>query len=218
MIRLICLFIMFTGFVFSQKKEAFVGKLVYSVQIADTAFQKFIPATQMVVYTNDTIIRIENVTDQLGKQVIIKHMELNKSYLLLETPIDNFAIQTDHSDSLFRKKESKYTFEKKWFKKKVGGVRANKLLVSHPDFKEPKEYLYLKKYSPKYINTFEDFPGLPVHYYIITMDGVYEYKLISIEEMVPPKDLFGIPSDYKRVTFNEFLDIMLQFQGGEETE
>jgi len=209
---------MFTGFVFSQKKEAFVGKLVYSVQIADTAFQKFIPATQMVVYTNDTIIRIENVTDQLGKQVIIKHMELNKSYLLLETPIDNFAIQTDHSDSLFRKKESKYTFEKKWFKKKVGGVRANKLLVSHPDFKEPKEYLYLKKYSPKYINTFEDFPGLPVHYYIITMDGVYEYKLISIEEMVPPKDLFGIPSDYKRVTFNEFLDIMLQFQGGEETE
>jgi hypothetical protein len=218
MIRLSFFFILFTSFVFSQKKEAFVGKLVYSVQITDTAFQKFIPATQMVVYTNDTITRIENVTDQLGKQAIIKHMELNKSYLLLETPIDNFAIQTDHTDSLFRKKESKYTFEKKWFKKKVGGVRANRLLVSHPDFKEPKEYLYLKKYSPKYINTFEDFPGLPVHYYIITMDGVYEYKLISMEEMVPPKDLFGVPSDYKRVTFNEFLDIMLQLQGGGEEE
>ncbi|MDP4637895.1 MAG: hypothetical protein NWS40_05675 [Crocinitomicaceae bacterium] len=218
MIRLSFFFILFTSFVFSQKKEAFVGKLVYSVQITDTAFQKFIPATQMVVYTNDTITRIENVTDQLGKQAIIKHMELNKSYLLLETPIDNFAIQTDHTDSLFRKKESKYTFEKKWFKKKVGGVRANRLLVSHPDFKEPKEYLYLKKYSPKYINTFEDFPGLPVHYYIITMDGVYEYKLISIEEMLPPKDLFGVPSNYKRVTFNEFLDIMLQLQGGGEGE
>ena len=218
MIRLSFFFILFTSFVFSQKKEAFVGKLVYSVQITDTAFQKFIPATQMVVYTNDTITRIENVTDQLGKQAIIKHMELNKSYLLLETPIDNFAIQTDHTDSLFRKKESKYTFEKKWLKKKVGGVRANRLLVSHPDFKEPKEYLYLKKYSPKYINTFEDFPGLPVHYYIITMDGVYEYKLISMEEMLPPKDLFGVPSDYKRVTFNEFLDIMLQLQGGGEEE
>jgi hypothetical protein len=218
MIRLSFFFILFTSFVFSQKKEAFVGKLVYSVQITDTAFKKFIPATQMVVYTNDTITRIENVTDQLGKQSIIKHMELNKSYLLLETPIDNYAIQTDHTDSLFRKKESKYTFEKKWFKKKVGGVRANRLLVSHPDFKEPKEYLYLKKYSPKYINTFEDFPGLPVHYYIITMDGVYEYKLISKEEMLPPKDLFGVPSDYKRVTFNEFLDIMLQLQGGGEEE
>lgn len=218
MIRLSFFFILFTSFVFSQKKEAFVGKLVYSVQITDTAFQKFIPATQMVVYTNDTITRIENVTDQLGKQAIIKHMELNKSYLLLETPIDNFAIQTDHTDSLFRKKESKYTFEKKWLKKKVGGIRANRLLVSHPDFKEPKEYLYLKKYSPKYINTFEDFPGLPVHYYIITMDGVYEYKLISIEEMLPPKDLFGVPSNYKRVTFNEFLDIMLQLQGGGEGE
>lgn len=218
MIRLSFFFILFTSFVFSQKKEAFVGKLVYSVQITDTAFQKFIPATQMVVYTNDTITRIENVTDQLGKQAIIKHMELNKSYLLLETPIDNFAIQTDHTDSLFRKKESKYTFEKKWLKKKVGGIRANRLLVSHPDFKEPKEYLYLKKYSPKYINTFEDFPGLPVHYYIITMDGVYEYKLISIEEMLPPKDLFGVPSNYKRVTFNEFLDIMLQLQGGGEEE
>ena len=76
----------------------------------------------------------------------------------------------------------------------------------------------MKKYSPKYINTFEDFPGLPVHYYIITMDGVYEYKLISIEEMLPSKDLFGVPSNYKRVTFNEFLDIMLQLQGGGEGE
>jgi len=39
-----------------------------------------------------------------------------------------------------------------------------------------------------------------------------------MEEILPPKDLFGVPSDYKRVTFNEFLDIMLQLQGGGEEE
>jgi hypothetical protein len=80
--------------------------------------------------------------------------------------------------------------------------------------KTERQFLYLKDYSPKYINTFEDFPGLPVHYFIISVDGVYEYKLLSMEEFLPSKDLFGIPSDYKRVTLDEFMDHILKVQGG----
>lgn len=214
MIRtLFILTLLISNSVFAQKHEPFVGKLVYKIQISDTNLREMIPPRQMVVYTNDTITRIENETDQLGKQVIIKHMGLNKSYLLVNAPNGNYAIKTDHGvDSI----KSKYTFEKKLFKKKIAGVKANKLLVNHPDLKAPRKFLYLKKYSPKYINTFMELPGLPVHYFIITVDGVYEYTLTSIDFNVPNKDLFGIPSDYKKVTFDEFVDEVLMPPGSEE--
>jgi len=209
---LLCCIALFSGMLHAQEKQPFYGKLVYSVQIADTAFNQLFRPRTMVVYTNDTIIRIENESDQLGKQVIIKHLGLNKSYLLLQTPDQNFAIQTDHSSE--QKKVSKYAFKKKCFKRKIAGKKANRLEVHHPDMKTERQFLYLKDYSPKYINTFEDFPGLPVHYFIISVDGVYEYKLLSMEEFLPSKDLFGIPSDYKRVTLDEFMDHILKVQGG----
>jgi hypothetical protein len=197
--------------------EQFSGKLIYSISITDTSLQRMIPSRQMVIYTNDTLIRIENETDQLGKQVIIKHLILNKSYLLLSTPMNNYAIQTDHNDG----KEIKYpySFKFKKGKRKILGMKAKWLMVSHENFSEPIEFLYLPHLSPKYINTLENFPGLPVLYYISSVDGTYEYRLISIEKSAPNHDLFGIPSDYKRVTFDNFLNEMLNYQQqGEEME
>ncbi len=190
--------------------EKFSGKLVYSVTITDTSLLALIPPREMVIYTNDTLIRIENETDQLGKQVIIKHLILNKSYLLLSTPINNYAIQTDHNDG----KEIKYpySFTTKRGKRKIAGMKAKKLMVSHENFESPVEFLFLPNYSPKYINTLENFPGLPVLYYISSVDGTYEYRLISMEQNTPEHDLFGIPSDFKRVTFDDFLNEMLQYQ------
>ena len=197
--------------------EQFSGKLIYSIRITDTSLQRMIPCRQMVIYTNDTLIRIENETDQLGKQVIIKHLTLNKSYLLLNTPMNNYAIQTDHNDG----KEIKYpySFTSKRGKRKFLGIKAKRLMVSHENFLEPIEFLYLPLFSPKYINTLENFPGLPVLYYISSVDGTYEFRLISIEKSTPNHDLFGIPSDYKRVTFDNFLNEMLNYQQqGEEME
>jgi len=190
--------------------EPFSGKLVYSIRIMDTSLQRMIPTKQMNIYTNDTLIRIENETDQLGKQVIIKHLTLNKSYLLLNTPITNYAIQTDHNDG----KEDKYpySYKAKRGKRKIVGLKAKRLVVSHENFMEPIEFLYLPQFSQKYINTLENFPGLPVLYYISTIDGIYEYRLISIETFTPNHDLFGIPSDYKKVSFDTFLNGMLQMQ------
>lgn len=207
MFRILLLFLFISSSVLAQKQKPFTGKLVYTIEFADTNFRELIPSSKMVVYTNDTLIRIENQTDQIGKQVLIKHLTLNKSYLLLETPIGNFAIQTDHSNDTI---PSRYTFEKKLFKRKIAGVRANRLLVNHPEMKQEREYLYSKNYSPKYLNNFNHFPGLPLHYFIINVDGVYEYKLESMEVMLLPKDLFGIPSDFKKISYSEFLDLMIQ--------
>lgn len=197
-----------------QKHVPFSGKLVYSIQITDTSLQKYIPVKQMVIYSNDTLLRIENETDQLGKQVIIKHMVLNKSYLLLKTPIANYAIQADHSHEKID--TFPYTYKKKWGKRTVCGMKANRLKVSNVNFSEKMEFLYFKKTSQKYVNAFENFPGLPVQYYVSTPDGIYEYKLVFMEESLPEKDLFGIPSDYKKVTFDQFMDEIMQLQMQQE--
>jgi len=210
MLRHLIFIVLFPVALYAQKRVPFTGKLVYKITIADTAFVELVPTSYMTILTNDTVTRIENETDQLGKQALIKHMELNKSYLLIETPIDNFAIKTDLNK--VEESDSKYTFKKKHFKRKIAGLKARRLEVNHPDFKEPKEYLYLKKYSPKYLNNFLDFPGLPVLFYIITVDGVYKYELQNLEEYLPEKDLFGVPSDYKKVDFAEFLEIILQYE------
>jgi hypothetical protein len=39
---------------------------------------------------------------------------------------------------------------------------------------------------------------------------------VSIEEMNPEKDLFGIPSDYKKVTFDQFMDEIMNFKQEQE--
>lgn len=211
--RILLAFLCIWSWTVSQEFKPFTGKMTYTIQMADTSLRELIPTSKMTVYTNDTLIRIENETDQIGKQILIKHLTLNKSYLLLETPLGKFAIQTDHANDTLL---SRYSFQKKSFKRMIAGIRANRLVVSHADMYAPREFLYLKKYSPKYLNNFNNFPGLPVHYYIVSIDGIYEYTLSSMEHMLPEKDLFGIPSDYKRISYNDFVDLMTKVQ--ENTE
>jgi hypothetical protein len=124
--------------------------------------------------------------------------------------VNNYAIQTDHNDD--NEVKYPYSYTSKWGKHKIQGMKAKRLMVSHENFKEPLEFWYFPKFSPKYINTLENFPGLPLLYYISSVDGTYVYRLISIESYTPNHDLFGIPSDYKRVTFDDFLNETLQYQ------
>jgi hypothetical protein len=201
---------LFTVNTFSQNHKPFQGKLVYSVEMADTAMQKMIPARTMVIYTNDTIVRIENETNQLGKQIIIKHTVLNKSILLLSSGDKNYAIQTNlnkKSDSTSLKpSESKYIYKKKFGRKKIVNKKANRMTIQLKGQKKQIEILYFKDYSTKYIDAYNEIPGLPVRYYIQTEDGIVVYTLIQMENKTINRDLFGIPSDYKRVTFDQFLD------------
>jgi hypothetical protein len=192
-------------------KSPFVGTLTYKITICDTALQKFVPTRYMRIHSDDTLTRIENESDRLGLQVVIKHMQLNKSYLLLQTPFGKYAIQTDHNQS---KQDSvlPYSFKKKFGKKKICGLKATKTSVRHKGFADPMVFYCVKKYSPKYLNTFENAPGLPVIYYIPTNDGMYKYELIEVELRKPAHDLFGIPSDFERVTFDQFMEEVMKTQ------
>lgn len=193
------------------QKGSYTGMLEYKITIRDTSLRKIIPDQTMIVYSNDTITRKENDTEALGKQVEIHHMELNKSYILLNGPWGKYAIQNDLNnpdkpDTI----PSKYSFgKKKWFKTKILGRKAKRIMVSHPNFEEPIEFLYLKKLNNKYLGNFDDAPGLLVKYSVSTVDGIYDYELVKISEYTPNRDLFGIPSDYLKVTIEEFMDVYL---------
>ncbi|XOV68294.1 MAG: hypothetical protein ACFHU9_03770 [Fluviicola sp.] len=195
---------------FGQKeKKPFTGMLEYNIVMRDTALRKLVPANAMRLYTNDTLTRMENFSPQLGSQTTIRHMKLNKSYLLLTVRDSmNFAIKTDLNKADTGQITSKYTYEKKCFKKKHLGMRANRMLVNHPDFEEPIEFLYLKKYSREYLNNFEGIPGLLIKYSVATPDGVIDYELVQKRDYMPNRDLFGVPADYRKVTFDEFMDFM----------
>ena len=191
-----------------KNQKPFIGLLEYKISARDTALREMLPSYPMVIYSNDTIIRKTNFTDQLGVQVVIQHMSMNKSYLLLEAKQGKYAIQTDLNKNKSDTVSSKYTFKKKWFKKRILGTKAKRVLASHPDFKEPIEFLYYKKISNKYNSIFEEIPGLPVKYSVTTPDGILDYQLVKITEYSPDRNLFGIPSDYQRVSFDEFLKIV----------
>jgi len=195
---------------YAQKQIPFTGMLEYRITSTDTSNNTTAPVNKMFVYTNDTITRTENFTRQLGQQVAIRHIEKQKSYLLLVTDLGKFAIQTDHSKSDTIQKEPLYVFQRKWFKRKIAGQKANRILVSHPGFQEPIEFLYLKNRSNKYLNIHTEIPGLLLKYSIQTTNGTLNYELVTFQEYTPNNDLFGIPSDFDKISFDDFLTQLIK--------
>lgn len=193
-------------------QKPFTGMLEYSITARDTNFRQLYPENKMIIYTNDTIVRQVNFTQHLGEQVTIRHMKKNKSYLLLNTDYGKFAIQSDLNklagDSI--PKPSKYHFQKKGGSKKYLGMKLKRYMVTHEETQEQYEFWYNKKMEGKYNSAFEELPGFPVIYTVVTPDVVLDYKLTKISPYTPDRDLFGIPSDYERISFDDFLDKILQ--------
>ena len=212
-----------TSFGQSKKTKTFVGMLEYKISVRDSSLKELVPDNKMIVYTNDTIVRVENFTQNLGNQVAIKHMLLDKSYLLLDTEFGNFAIQMDETEDQKQKQASdtttsemdKFVFEKKCGKTRMLGRKMNRLMVSHPEFDEAIEFLYLKGYSSDVINAYPKINGIPTKYSVITPDAIFDYTLVKMSEYTPEHDLFGIPSDFERISFDDFMDKLIEAKGAQ---
>ncbi|TNE55245.1 MAG: hypothetical protein EP338_04590 [Bacteroidetes bacterium] len=188
----------------AQKYKPFSGRFRYEVSFVDSLRGPQPLTSYMTVFTNDTLVRVESETVQLGKQIMIRHLILKKYYLLLEIDGQKFAIQhLDESDS---SKQASYQFKKRWGSKQFAGQKAKKMEVTRSSGGSTQTVYYLKKISPKYTGAISGIPGLPVSYQIQTENGLYTYKLLEWEEKAMDKDLFGIPSDYKRVSFEQFIE------------
>jgi hypothetical protein len=192
----------------SQKGEHFTGRLTYTYQTVDTNTRKMFPERTMTVYVNDSMLRVENRTPDLGQQVMIKHRILKKSYLLLDTPQGKFALQS--SDDVVAADSTKYTWKKKNGCLKVCDKKAKKLIVTERKTGITQSWYYFKNLSSDHVNGFDYLPGLPVLYYVEGEEGLLKYELTSMEAMPLERDIFGIPNDFRRVTFDEFIRIMTE--------
>lgn len=192
---------------YAQTYVPFQGKLIYQVDFTDSVSKKMAPTTFMTIYTNDTLVRLETESDKMGKQVTIRHLTLNKYYILLNVNGEKFAIQHQAAADTAA---SKYSFDKKCGSKRFDGKKAKKVQVMALGFSHPLTMYYFKGISPKYIEAIKGIPGLPAEYFIQTEDGMYRYKLVEFSEEEVDRNLFGIPSDYQKVTFDEFMNKMMQ--------
>jgi hypothetical protein len=193
------LLIAFSGF--SQTK--FSGVLKYKATVMAPDTNAVWKSWNVTLYTNDTVVRLETETQQFGVQVYIRNMSLNKAYLLLELDGNRYAIQTDLSKKTDSIKKT-YTVKKKMGSKKIAGLKAQKYFVK--DENTDGYYCYFsKKLGNKYLQVYPEVKGLALDYYIPSQDGLIHYELIEKRDEPVNRDLFGIPSDYKRISFEEFM-------------
>lgn len=188
-----------------QSQNAFSGKIVYKVEMLDTAVQQLIDARDMVLFTNDTLSRVELMNDALGEQVTIKHLSLKKSYILMTMVGKKLAIQTTSADDTV--KTEPYVFKYHLFgKKKINGHILKKVTVYREDLGQKKVCWYFKDIRPDLMEMYPGIIGLPADFYVGTVDGIVHYSLQSIENKAVEKDLFGIPSDYEKISLLDFLN------------
>lgn len=189
----------FSGF----SQSGFSGILKYKASVMAPDTNAVWKSWRITLYTNDTVVRVETETEQFGVQVYIRNMSLNKAYLLLELDGNKYAIQTDLSkktDSIAKS----YTVKKKRGSKRIAGLKAKKYLVK--DENTEGFYCYFStKLSNKYLQVYPEVKGLALDYYIPSQDGLIHYELTEKKEQQVNRDLFGIPSDYKRISFEEFM-------------
>lgn len=188
------------------------GMFLYKASVSSPDSASVLKQWAVRVYTNDTIVRVETETDNMGQQVYIRHMELDKAYLLIGYNGKNYAIQTDLAEN--RTKDTvgpRYTVKRKFGGKKVAGYRCRKYYVLDRGRSEGYYCYFAKQFSNKYLEVYPEVPNLAADYYLPSQDGLIHYELQNFTPELLSRDLFGIPSDYKRITFEEFIHL---FPGG----
>jgi GLPGLI family protein len=203
-LTLVLIIIFSFQYVFSQKNDVFSGELTYEIERVD---KKDTNRTFMIIYAKDSLLKVVNFNSNSGKQQLIKHLRLNRSYILLETPKQNFAVRTN--EHLVIDSIENYTFKKQMGTRKIAGIKVKKLSVKHKEISEDLTFYYTKSIFSKYANIYKNLPGLPLLFYVPTADGLLKYTLKELKYNNPPLDLFMIPQGYEIISFEEFTNKFL---------
>ena len=125
---------------FSQNKGSFSGELTYEIERVD---KKDSIRSFMIIYAKDSLLRVVNFNSISGKQELIKHLRLNRSFLLVELDQQNFAVRTN--EHLIKDTIQNYTFKKQMGTRKIAGIKVKKLSVKHKEIYK-KHFFKICKY------------------------------------------------------------------------
>ncbi|RFC53335.1 hypothetical protein [Brumimicrobium aurantiacum] len=203
------IFIFLTLFLFAcstQKHQPsnFEGKLIYSISSKMNNPNENDSINHQIVYAKDSMLRIDSYTP-IGKQIYIKHIPKNKAYILMDLGTEKVAIQTIQDTT---SNSDRYLFEKKIGKDKFAGRKAKRIEVTDTAYDTTIIMNYLPEIPAKYSTAIEGMPGLPVNYSLYSNGLWLKYSLNTIEEKELNIDLFGIPSDHRIITLDEFIEII----------
>ena len=73
-------FLLFNLVAISQKTRVFNGELLYEIERVSP--KDSLPG-KMLIYAKDSLQRVINFSSSIGKQEVIKHLRLNRSYVLV---------------------------------------------------------------------------------------------------------------------------------------
>jgi hypothetical protein len=193
-------FLLISLIVNAQKTRVFNGELLYDIERLSP--KDSIPG-KMLIYAKDSLQRVVNFSSTLGKQEMIKHLRLNRSYVLITTTKGDYAIKTDFN--VKKDTTESYTFKKKFGSKRIAGIKAKRVSVSLSGVDNKFIFYYYPKIDAKYSGAYHKLPGLVVEYYVASENGLFKYTLNSIQYSQPPLGLFMIPENYKKVSLEEFM-------------
>lgn len=184
--------------------EKFEGKIIYKMNSIFLNPDDPDSMNYQIVYAQDTMLRVESYTP-IGKQIYIKHIPRNRAYILMDLFYEKLAIQTIPEES---PNAGKYSFEEVKGSKKIAGRKAKNIKVGLPDTDTTIVMSYYQNISSDYSEALPGIPGLPAKYTIFSGGEYIEYEIVSIEERIIDRDLFGIPSDHRIITMKEFMELI----------
>ena len=206
MLRTFVILLMISSGIHSQNMtyKPFSGALTYKVELLDSTLKKGAFQYYMRVYTNDTIVRTETESMFFGKQILIKHLKLNKQYLLLTLDNKKYAIQQTIPIDTF---PSRYSFEIKPKYKKFAKKKSQLVITQIKNLPYKFNTYFSSELNPIYLDILKGLKGLPTQYYLQSDDGILKYTLIEFEETKLPITTFLFSKDYLKITFEEFVKI-----------
>lgn len=184
--------------------ENWEGKIVYKIESELLNQDAEDSLNYQVVYAKDSMLRVESFTP-IGKQIYIKHIPKNKAYILMDIYTDKIAIQTFSEEA---PNTGKYEFIETRGRKKIANKKSKKIDVKMPESDTIISMNYYEDIPPKYSEAIPGIPGLPAKYTVYSNGEYMSYEAISFETKEVDKDLFGIPSDYRKISMDEFIEMI----------
>jgi hypothetical protein len=182
----------------------FEGKIVYKIK-ADMLDEKAIDSSNFqVVYAKDSMLRVENFTP-IGKQIYIKHIPNNRAYILMDVFTEKLAIRSIPEAP---PNAGKYVFTSNKKTKKIAGKKAKQVLVNIPDIDSTFTMYFYPDIPAHYSEAIPGIEGLPAKFTIYSNGIYFDYEVVYIESFTTARDLFGIPSDHRTITMDEFIEII----------